>query len=359
VKVYCVVRADTPQHGMERLEEMFYKNGFLLSPAMRSKIEIAEFDFRSARISLFHEARMELINTLTCVIHCAWPINFNLGVLSFEGQIRALRGLLQLCLQVRTFSPARLYFVSTIAVAHAAPGAIPELIAQNFDQSVQNGYGLSKFVAENIVYNAAIQTGMEARVIRFSQLIGDNRVARWNETEYVPLMIRGSLLLGTLPDLSQQYITWMPVDIAAECLLEVAGFREQRQVGTLPLSSTFSKDVAFQIVPPRVVKWEDVYPILRRVGFRFDLVSQEKWVEALRNSDPNPYRNPTIKLVDFFNYKFSAFTGEVPGPTFDKTKTRSLSISLDTYTKFTDSNLMQRIAELWYEHWTAKKGDQH
>lgn len=82
--------------------------------------------------------------------------------------------------------------------------------------------------------------------------------------------------------------------------MEIAGFREQRHVGTLPLSSTFSKEVAFNIIPEPVVKWSEVYDISRRVGFEFELMPKEKWLDMLRDSDANPYANTTIKLLDFF-----------------------------------------------------------
>lgn len=349
-KVYCVIRDDGPKSGMETIQEMFTRKNYSISPAMRSKIIIVQVDYKSSRLSLSHEARIELINSLTCLIHNYWPADFNLGIDNFECPIRVLQAIIQLCLQVRADHPVRLYFVSSIAVFNEAKSAaIPESVASDVTQILRNGYGYSIFVAENIIHNAALTTGMEARIIRFGQLIGPTGVPSWNENEYIPSMIKSSLLLGVLPDTSEEYTTWLPVDIAANCLLEVAGFKEQRQVAGQPLSSTFNKNIAFNILPKPVVKWKEVYSILDHIGFEFELVPKQKWLQIVSNSDPNTHKNPAIKLLDFFTCIFST---EETSKTYITSKTRSLSITLDTYNKFNGLDMFKRIAESWYADWS-------
>ncbi len=65
------------------------------------------------------------------------------------------------------------------------------------------GYARSKMVAEIIVKAAAKQTGMNARVLRVGQIVGDTQIGQWNSPEAIPLMIRSAVTVGALPALEE------------------------------------------------------------------------------------------------------------------------------------------------------------
>ena len=83
------------------------------------------------------------------------------------------------------------------------PGIVPEAVLEDLSHAANTGYGRSKMVAEHIVRNAVLSTGMYARVLRIGQLAGDTKEGEWNETEAIPLMIRSALATRSLPMLDE------------------------------------------------------------------------------------------------------------------------------------------------------------
>lgn len=147
-----------------------------------------------------------LRKSLTTVIHCAWAVNFNLGVQSFEKQhIKGTYNLLNMCLSVTTPPPAKLFFCSSISAAAGTPlpATIQETYISDLTHAQNMGYARSKLVTETIVKTAAEQTGMIARVLRVGQIVGDTQNGMWNSTEAISLMIRSATTIGALPALEE------------------------------------------------------------------------------------------------------------------------------------------------------------
>lgn len=151
-----------------------------------------------------------LQNSLTTVIHCAWAVNFNLGVQSFEKQhIKGTFNLLNTCLKVNTPLPAKLFFCSSISAAAGTPlpATISETYISDLTHAQSMGYARSKLVTESIIKAATEQTGMIARVLRVGQIVGDTRTGLWNSTEAISLMIRSAVTIGALPALEEVYVS--------------------------------------------------------------------------------------------------------------------------------------------------------
>ncbi len=58
------------------------------------------------------------------------------------------------------------------------------------------------FGGEHIVARA-METGARANVLRIGQVVGDTKWGLWNEAEFLPMVIRSSLVLGVLPLLEE------------------------------------------------------------------------------------------------------------------------------------------------------------
>jgi thioester reductase-like protein len=203
-KIYCLVRANSPEEAEQRVKTALSSKNISLPNFDR--IHCFPSDLSREDLGL-HSATVEkLRDSLTCIIHCAWAVNFNLGVKSFENQhIRGAFNLLNLCLKTRTAAPARFFFCSSISAAAGTP--LPAVISESYITDLthaQNmGYARSKLVTENIVAAAARETGMTARVLRVGQIVGDTVTGTWNTTEAIPLMIRSANTLGVLPALEE------------------------------------------------------------------------------------------------------------------------------------------------------------
>jgi len=178
----------------------------LIWPVNTNKITCLPAELSRTDLGLSPETISILRAKLTKIIHCAWAVNFNLGVSSFESQhVRGAYNLLSLCLSVNTIKPADFYFCSSVSAAAGTllPATITETYITKFENAQNMGYARSKLVVENIIKAAVEKSEVNAKVFRVGQIVGDSQNGIWNSTEAIPLMIRSATTLGALPELDE------------------------------------------------------------------------------------------------------------------------------------------------------------
>lgn len=232
-KIYCLLRAKSPATAHERVSEGLRKRGM---PALEAyeqlsgskKVVCIPCELQSESLGLSEEDRQELVNDATIFIHSAWTVNFTLRLSSFEDQILGTRNLLDLAEQ----ASARFVFISsTAAVTSSTSKMIPERISEAASDASPLGYSRSKWVAEHVCA-AAYEHRMEnhaanvrqvdpVSIVRIGQLCG-NDAGFWNTTEAYPLMLSTANLTGSLPDLANEVLNWMPGELAAQAVLDIA-----------------------------------------------------------------------------------------------------------------------------------------
>ncbi|KAJ6014375.1 NRPS-like enzyme [Penicillium herquei] len=347
-KVFCLVRADSERSALDRVLSSLSSRSLPIVNAYK----IAAFPSILGKqdLGLPPATIDELRSSLTHVVHAAWAVNFTLGVRSFEQQhIKGIQNMINLCLSSRQSSPAEFYFCSSISAAAATPlpaniaeGPIPELAhAQNM------GYARSKLVAEQIVHAAAKNTGMVAKVLRIGQIVGDTTTGLWNPTEAIPLMLQTAKTLRALPVLDETP-SWLPVDVVAKAVLELTGIFPNEK------AKCFAHDpnVVYHLQNSTTFRWtEDLLPALQRAGLQFEVLPKREWVQRLRESEQDPLKNPTIKLLDFFTEKYDNDAPGRSGLSFAMEKTESVSPSLNGGVELIDAGLIKRFVDSWASRW--------
>ncbi|KAE8389563.1 hypothetical protein BDV23DRAFT_97343 [Aspergillus alliaceus] len=222
----------------------------------------------------------ELRRSFTEMIYVAWAVNFTLGERSFEARhIRGIHKLINHCLSSERPSPAEFYFCSSISVAAAtrlpatiAEAPIPELSrAQNMD------YARSKLVAERIVYVAAKQTSMTARILRVGQNVGDSMAGKWNATEAIKLLLQTASILKSLPALDETIMASSGYRGGRRSTIEGDQLQREHKEVVQQFRCVFHVQNAktFRLA-------EDLLPALRRSGLEFDVLPKRQWVQPLR-----------------------------------------------------------------------------
>lgn len=204
--IWCMVRAADDTTADERIKTSLETRGLGLSQGQMSKVIPIACDLSRADLGLDPARLSQLQACLTCCIHSAWAVNFNIPVLSFEDQhIKATHNLIQLCLSVSTPQPACFFFCSSVSAAGGSPrpGTVPEGPVSSPARAQKTGYARSKYVAEHITRNANQNANAPARVLRVGQLVGDSRLGKWNTTEGIPMMMQTAMTLGVLPALDE------------------------------------------------------------------------------------------------------------------------------------------------------------
>jgi thioester reductase-like protein len=260
------------------------------------------------------------------VIHNAWSVNFNMGVSSFENQIQGARNLLDFSFKYS----ARFFFVSSVSAAVRSGDVVTESHLGRFTDAQPMGYARSKLVAERLCQHAH-QAGLDARVLRVGQIVGDTQRGQWNATEAIPLMIRSAISMGALPALDDT-LTWLPIDIVAKVMVEICHSQRRHDV--------------YHVVNPKSFNWtKDLLPMLRSAGLQFEQVSPQDWLKRLASSNPDPAVNPTIKLLDFFRSKY-ATPKSGPSVLFETKTAESVSQSLRSVGA-PDAALIGKMVKYW------------
>ncbi|KAJ5107632.1 hypothetical protein N7456_004307 [Penicillium angulare] len=294
-KIYCFVRAKSLISARRRVAESLRARSvsFNLSPASERKIVALPADLSNpANFGLEEETFAHIKKTVTNVIHCAWSVNFNWALESFEQScIAATRNLLDLCLSAESPRPAFFSFCSSVSTVARTPGVwVPESLPESLGYAQGMGYAQSKLVTENIVNRAAKQTGMTARVLRSGQIVADTVHGIWNATEAIPMVFQTAKTIKALPQLDD-VLSWTPVDVMASSIIELS----------------FSTDAAevMNVTNPTLSHWtQQLLPLLHEAGLEFEVLPKRAWLQRLKDSNQDPEVNPPIKLLEFFASKY-------------------------------------------------------
>ncbi|CBQ72055.1 related to alpha-aminoadipate reductase [Sporisorium reilianum SRZ2] len=294
-KIICLNRAADHQEAGRRTQESLQARGLAPLKDRRQSAQVVSLavDISKEHLGLSKQEYDEMAKSVTCVIHNGWPVNFVMSVDSFRSVLQGTVRLMNLAGQSTGCRSPRFVFSSSISVALNTPHTtIPETILDHLDYTHELGYAHSKWIVENLCRDATalIGGGFQAVVMRIGQMVGDRSAGIWNHTEAPPLMIKGAQTLGCLPK-EQDDLFWLPVDVAGLITAQLT-------TATLPSSCELVHVVADQAMP-----WKTALETLaqpQNLGKSFDVVPFAQWVRRLEQSDRNPTRNPTIKLVEHY-----------------------------------------------------------
>ncbi|KAI9702666.1 MAG: putative secondary metabolism biosynthetic enzyme [Bogoriella megaspora] len=316
-----------------------------------NKVNFMTVDFQKPYLGLT-EQELGFFETVHAIIHCAWRVNFNQTLASFELHIRALCELRSIV--SRSYWKPRLCFVSSMsAVAnYSCTGSegtvIPEEIVYDDAAALPMGYGQSKYVAERILANAANDLEIPITILRLGQVAGTVQDATkecqassettrpWNPAEWVPSLIATSGALGQLPsDLPP--VDWIPANRTAKIILELV-------LHDVSSDETLS---VYNLVNPRSSSWSSLIPAIQEgLKGQCKLLHYSAWLQKLRELDVeskgNVARYPALRIMTYLEQK------EARGRSILYTTTRATARSS------TMANLEPVSAEWmgqWMEQW--------
>ncbi|KAH7193917.1 uncharacterized protein B0J16DRAFT_87053 [Fusarium flagelliforme] len=264
-----------------------------------SKVEFLHADLSLPDFGLGQAKCNALLATADRIIHNAWPVNFNISVLSFETSIRGVRHLIDFSAAAAKHVP--IIFISSIGTADGWKSSDPVPEEQLTDVTLpQMGYGRSKLAASLILDTAVEKAGIHAASVRVGQIAGPRaEKGMWNKQEFIPSLIASSVYLGVLPDHlgPQQEITWTPIEDISGLILDIAGVTTPKPVSQI--------SGYFHGVNPSVADWSKIAPAVKEFyGDAMKIVTFERWFERLeasaKETDVDLEKNPGVKLLDTY-----------------------------------------------------------
>lgn len=287
-----------------------------------SRVSFHQADYKAADFGLPPAVLAGLRKTVTTIIHNAWKVDFNHSLDTFEDvHIRGVRNLVDF--SASSALRPRIVFVSSVSSVgewrrlDPAVSSIPESLPPSLDASMSTGYGESKAVAEHLLAAAAENSGIDVSILRVGQIAGPARPgngARWNDSEWFPLLLRTARALGKIPDArALGDVDWIPADLLASIVWELsggptttvadagdAGEEEEEERGSLRI---------FHVVNPVPRPWAEMQPVVKaelgKTGHPVEDVSMGDWVAELESSTDLDDKEavearPAVKILEFF-----------------------------------------------------------
>jgi malonyl CoA-acyl carrier protein transacylase/nucleoside-diphosphate-sugar epimerase/acyl carrier protein len=287
----------------QRQMDAFESRGISMNNDAISKMKVLEADTSKPRFGLLDPDYASLLDTVSHIVHNAWPMSGKLPLKGFKLQFEVMHNLIAFASELSSRRPqgskVTFQFISSIATVGYYPlwtgrADVPEE-RMTIDSILPNGYGDAKFVCERMLDETLLQYPDKFRTmsVRLGQVAGSSKSGYWNHMEHFSFMMKSSQTLRAIPDF-KGLLSWTPVDLVAATL------------GDLILSETDSYPI-YHIDNPVRQPWTDMVLVLAdALNIPHDrIIPFSDWIKRVR-AFPGAveWDNPAAKLVDFLDDDF-------------------------------------------------------
>ena len=281
--VHCMVRAASQKEGEARLTQALQANG-LGAIAGHPRLKVILGDLAKPRLGLSADTWRMLARDIDAIYHNGAHVNhvYDYPYL-YDANVGATLALLRLACEFRNKS---MHFVSTLSAASAANDAghvLEQGPARSAPVFVNNGYNVTKWVAEHLVWEAA-ERGVDATILRPGNITGvaDTGLCQPARNRIL-LLVKGSLQLGAAPAGDTDF-DFTPVDFLARAVVRCTT-DPQRELRV------------FHLQNPTPLTWEDYLGALAQCGYPITLEEPSEWRKRLTSIDES---NALFDVVAFY-----------------------------------------------------------
>ncbi len=265
--VHCLVRPSSSQPSAQRVRDNLSAYG-RWRPDHDSRIRVVDGDIEKPRLGLAPDVHDELAERVDLVVHSAAAINHVLPYpLLKKTNVTATHEVIRFACQRRAM---RIHFMSSTAacVGRARDRVLlyPEERVHASPATLVSAYGLSKWVAERSLQNAA-RLGVPVTIIRGGDMAGDSRSGIGKTTDLFHLFLRLFVELGERPEPFSGQVNIVPVDFAARMAVFVGGMTD---------GETFK---VVNLVHRQPMPVDGLFEFIRSRGYPSEPVPLGAWVD--------------------------------------------------------------------------------
>lgn len=258
VECFCLVRASSPEKGLDRIREAL-KGYRIWDDSFAARIHPVMGDIAKPELGIEQQEFAQLAKEMDVIYHCAALVNFiypysALRAPNCLGTVEVLR-------LATTVKLKPVHYTSTVDVLLGTHMQRPfyeddENVLHNPNE-IPDGYGRSKLVAEKILANARAR-GVPVAVYRPGLIMGHTTTGATQTNDYLLVGLKGYIDIGMLgePNIMIDFVT---VDYVASAIVHLS--RQRESLGKF-----------FHIWNPRPVHMARAYDWINSFGYHLKVV---------------------------------------------------------------------------------------
>jgi len=292
-EVACLVRESGGMSAQQRFEHALVQNR--LEHLDLSRVKVLAADISQPRLGLSDADYEWLDREYGVLIYNAANVNH---VLDYESLVKDNVTPVLKCLQLCEGRSKKIFnFISTLSASSTVDAqgrVLEEPPAFTPPIYIRNGYNLSKWVAERILWNAS-EAGVWVNLYRPGNIAFNTRsgVCQPHQNRLM-LMLKGSLQLKEVPELALNF-DLMPVDFLARFIAFHASRHQPSRA-------------VFNLHNPLPLTWTHYLEAFRAAGHDFQMVPVTQWQQRLSAIDSD---NALFGVVGFYLNGFEEDIGDI------------------------------------------------
>lgn len=287
--LYCLVRASNVEEGKSKLENNLQQYGIWQDKYSHRIIPIIG-DLSQPHLGINPEQFQYLAANIDTIYHSAALLNYVYPYSALKtANVLGTQEVLRLACQTKV---KPFHYVSSVAVFESSAYA-GKIVKEedNFDdwEGIFLGYSQTKWVAEKLVKIAGSR-GLPITIHRPPLISGDSKTGICNTHDFINLMIKGCLQMGSFPDVDYM-LDMSPVDYVSKSVVYLS--RQEISVGK-----------AFHLQHPQPASLISLVDWVRSFGFSLKMIPYQEWQAELINNVTSP-DNPLYTLRPFLLERWS------------------------------------------------------
>ncbi|KAJ7123146.1 hypothetical protein C8R44DRAFT_671002 [Mycena epipterygia] len=289
--IYCFNRPVSTGESLFKRQSIAFRNLGLDVDLLKSpKVQLLLTDLAGSKLGLNSDTFYKLKSSSFVIIHTAWRLDFNLTLASYEPLINATVNLINFgssCPGFRGF-----FFTSSVSSVQGwtVKDPVPEVVINDLSVARGQGYGEGKYVIDRLLEISDVHSAS----FRIGQISGGPPVGAWSTTEWFPILVKSSIVMGMFPMFAGS-VSWVPSDATADTIMDVVFNTRQNTHSVV------------NVAHPNPVQWNDIATwVIDAIGDPQLLkVDAKEWVDALHREHVTAVANrlddlPALKLLSFF-----------------------------------------------------------
>lgn len=323
--IYCHIRASSQEYALKKLAENHKKFG-VNDLNKNPRIKVVCGDLAAPQLGLTDSDYQMLCGNVDVIYHNGAQVNhiYDYTYL-YNANVRSTIDLLSMAC---TGQQKQVVYVSTLSAAsnlNEQGHIVEEGPAGQLPAFVNNGYNLTKWVSEQLVWQA-YERGLPITLVRPGNITGHSQTGHcFPDQNRILLLLKGAAQMGVAPNWDLQF-DLCPVDFIAKGLVE----------GSL---DKVKHTPVLHFHNPKPLTWKQYVGRLNHHGIPIKFISDDKWRSMLLTLDES---NALYQVVSFYLDENSEDIGDISNIDYKKTLNRLNQSGLDypeKDNKLIDANL--------------------